>query len=1151
MKFYKLSGIGYPVKIHKFYILLFALCFYNIAYGQNQPITVSMKNQPLLKVFEIIEDQTDFSIAYNQTKLDVKQKVSANFVREAVSSVLNSVLKGTGFTYRQEGKHIIIIPVPAKAEAAPNNTTSTQQSIKIRGTVTDAQGEPLIGANVLVDGSKQATITDMNGEFSLEVPANSKLRVTYIGYVTQEVTVKNKTLFNIQLQEDTQTMDEVVVIGFGTQKKVNMTGAVASVNIKESLGDRPITNVSAALQGVVPGLKIESTTGTPGDDMTYNIRGTTSINGGEPLVLVNNIPMDINMIDPQDIESVSILKDAASAAIYGARAAFGVILITTKQGKKDMAPRFNYNNNFSFSKASELPQKASPLESVLAYKEMGWANDTYVDGKNITQWEGYIRDYQANPSNYPNGYIFDDQGNLFLMRENDMFADMMDNFGFMQNHSFSVSGGSQRTSYRLSLGYTGEDGILVTDKDKFDRINMSSFLSVDVNKWLTTQLDIRYANSTQNKVEQGGRNGVWGSAMYLPSYHNILPYEQDGIEYPAETSATFVRYGEPRVIKKTNLRTLGRVIISPLKGLKITGEYTYNRITEYNRMYVNKYKYIGFNFTGLLNNVENSRYALTQGFTNYNAINAFANYDFSIGKHDISIMGGYNQEESHKESQWSQRTDVLLENLPSLSGSTGTASVTDSFDEYAIRGLFYRVNYTYDGKYMFEANGRYDGTSRFPKDSRFGFFPSVSAGWRISEEAFMKPLNSVLSNLKLRGSWGNIGNQSITPYAYIPGMDAEQAYWTVSGIKVTTLKPAALVSNSFTWEKVTTIDVGFDLGLLDNRLNMVFDWYRRDTKGMLAPGSELPGVLGASAPLQNTADLRSKGWEISVDWNDQIGKVKYSIGFNLYDAKTKITKYNNETGLFGKDKNDNETYRVGMELGEIWGYVTDRLYTVDDFDADGKLKPGIAKVEGYNPNPGDILYKDLDGNDIINSGTSTTKDPGDRKIIGNNTRRYQYGIHGSASWNGFSLSFLLQGVGKRDLWVMNDLFYPHYDAWTTVYDSQLNYWTPENTNSYFPRIYEKAAGNTDANTRVQTRYLQDGSYLSIRNITLSYNFPSKWMSKIGVNNLAVFFSGENLYTFDHLPKGLDPERSVTDDLGQRGFTYPYMRQYSFGINLSF
>lgn len=465
------------------------------------------------------------------------------------------------------------------------------------------------------------------------------------------------------------------------------------------------------------------------------------------------------------------------------------------------------------------------------------------------------------------------------MRENDMFADMMDNFGFMQNHSFSVSGGSQRTSYRLSLGYTGEDGILVTDKDKFDRINMSSFLSVDVNKWLTTQLDIRYANSTQNKVEQGGRNGVWGSAMYLPSYHNILPYEQDGIEYPAETSATFVRYGEPRVIKKTNLRTLGRVIISPLKGLKITGEYTYNRITEYNRMYVNKYKYIGFNFTGLLNNVENSRYALTQGFTNYNAINAFANYDFSIGKHDISIMGGYNQEESHKESQWSQRTDVLLENLPSLSGSTGTASVTDSFDEYAIRGLFYRVNYTYDGKYMFEANGRYDGTSRFPKDSRFGFFPSFSAGWRISEEAFMKNTKSFLSNLKLRASWGSIGNQIIlkpdnTPenYPYIPSMSPYLTEWLVDGQKTTTLNAPAMVSSSFSWEKVYTLDFGVDFGFFDNRFNGTFDWYRRDTKGMLAPGMDLPWVVGATAAKQNAADLKTYGWELELNWRDRINK---------------------------------------------------------------------------------------------------------------------------------------------------------------------------------------------------------------------------------------------------------------------------------------
>ena len=407
-----------------------------------------------------------------------------------------------------------------------------------------------------------------------------------------------------------------------------------------------------------------------------------------------------------------------------------------------------------------------------------------------------------------------------------------------------------------------------------------------------------------------------------------------------------------------------------------------------------------------------------------------------------------------------------------------------------------------------------------------------------------------LSNLKLRGSYGNIGNQSIEPYAFIPGMDSPLANWVVNGQATTTLAPPALVSNSFTWEKVSTLDFGFDLGLFNNRLNVVFDWYQRDTKGMLAPGMELPGVLGAKAPLQNSADLRAKGWEISLDWNDRIGNVQYYLGFNLYDSRTKITKYDNEVGLLGKDSDGNLIYRKGMELGEIWGYTTDRLYTTEDFDSQGKLKNNIPKVEGYNPNPGDILYVDFDGNGIINNGKNTSNEPGDTRIIGNDTRRYQYGIRGGTTWKGISLSFILQGVGKRDLWLMNELFYPHYDAYSTLFDSQLNYWTPEHTNSYFPRLYEKAEGNTKANQKTQTRFLQNGAYLSIRNISLSYTFPIKLIKPLGITNLSVFFSGENLFTFDHLPKGIDAERVVTDNLGQRGFTYPYMRQFSFGINLS-
>ena len=1060
---------------------------------------------------------------------------------------MNAVLKNTGFSYRTEGGHIIIIPQPASVTNGKQENSAPKK--KIQGIITDTKGEALIGANVQVIGSQLATITDVNGNFSMEVPENGQLSVSYIGYQPIEISLKNKSTFHIQLKEDTQLMDEVVVIGFGTQKKVNMTGAVSAVNMKESLGDRPISNITAALQGVVPGLKIEATTGTPGEDMSYNIRGTTSINGGSPLVLVNNVPMDINMIDPQDIESVSILKDAASAAIYGARAAFGVILITTKQGKKDTRPQFNYNNNFSFSTALELPQKASPLESVLAYKKMGWENDTYVDGKNITQWEKYITDYNANPAKYPNGYIYDEQGNLFLMRENDMFDDMMDNFGFMQNHSFSVSGGSERTSYRMGLGYTGEDGILITDKDKFNRVNFSSFISVDVNKWLTTQLDVRYANSNQYKVEQGGRNGVWGSAMALPSYQNISPYEVDGITYPAETSATYVRYGEPRNIKKTDMRVLGRVIISPLKGLKITGEYTYNRTTKYNKFYANKYQYVGFNFTGILNSVENTRYALTQDFTNYNAINIFANYDFSIGKHNISVMGGFNQEESHYESQWSEKTDVLLSNLPSLSGATGTASTTDKFEEYAIRGMFYRINYNYNDRYMFEANGRYDGTSRFPKNNRFGFFPSFSAGWRISEENFMKGSKGIISNLKLRASYGSIGNQILLDgngnpinYPYIPDMAPYLSNWLVDGKKTTTLKAPLMVSSSFSWEKVYTLDFGIDFGLFNNRLNGTFDWYRRDTKDMLAPGMDLPWVVGASAAKQNAANLRTYGWELELSWRDRIKDWSYHIGFNLYDSQSEITKYNNETNLIG-----DKIYRKGMKLGEIWGYVTDRFYTENDFNADGTLKQGIPIPHGVGKvYPGDVLYKNFDDDPTeIYSGAGTADNPGDQRIIGNSTPRYHYGITAGVGWKGFELTVFLRGVGKRDYWRRDQIAWPT-GSWGSLFKETLDFWSPENTNAFYPRVYANNGVNTDKNHWVQSKYLADASYLKLQNITLSYTLPKAWCTKVHFDQIKVFATGENLYTWDHLPEGLE-----TDMLTKGAWEYPFMRKFSFGINVTF
>lgn len=890
------------------------------------------------------------------------------------------------------------------------------------------------------------------------------------------------------------------------------------------------------------------TSGQPGSELSFNIRGTNSINGGSPLVLVDNVEMDINMLDPNDIESVTVLKDAAASAIYGARAAFGVILVTTKKGSEDKRLTINYSNNFSFSTPMNMPKKASPMETVQAYKDMGW-NGTYRTGEDIDTWLGFLEEYRQNPGSYPEGYAEVD-GMRYQLAETDLFDDMLET-GFQQTHNLAVSGGTKGLSYRMSAGMVSQDGVMVTNKDRFKRYNISSYIRSDVYSWITPELDIKYTNMSSSMPNSSAAYGIWGAAVAFPSYFPLGEVEtSDGALLPVNSPRNQIMLGAPKLNDRDNVRIFGKVTITPFKDLKIIGEYTFNRKDKESTTNINKFDYANGNSNfSQETSTPNSSYEVGRETTDYTALNFYGTYAKTFGKHDLTVMGGFNQESSSYHYVWAQRLDMINEDLPSLSQGTGEYKNSESFSEYKVRGLFYRINYDFAGKYLIETNGRYDGSSKFPSDSRFGFFPSVSAGWRVSEEAFMDWSDSFLSNLKLRGSWGNIGNQSVDPYQFVPAMSAANPNWVVDTTKPTTLQPPALVSNSFTWEKVSTLDFGFDLGLFDNRLNATFDWYRRDTKGMLAPGMELPGVLGADAPTQNTADLRSKGWEISVDWNDRIGDWSYYVGFNLYDSRTHITKYNNESQLLG-----DRYYREGMELGEIWGYDTDRFYTVDDFEegtlqADltgGTLKPGIPKVEGYNPNPGDVLYVDYNDDGIINNGDNTALNSGDMRIIGNNTRRYQYGIRGGASWKGISLSFILQGVGKRDLWIMNELFYPQYDPYSTIFNTQLDYWTPERTDTYFPRLYTQAAGNSAANRMTQTHFLQNGAYLTIRNISLSYTFPKQWLNPWGVQGLQVFFSGENLFTFDHLPKGLDPERSAE----YRGFNYPYLRQFSFGINLT-
>lgn len=835
------------------------------SYGQRVMIDLTAENMTVKEVLEEIESQSDFDFFYNNAHVDLNRQVTVPDKGEELFTILDSVFEGTGLKYVVMDKKIVL-------STETETTQVVQQKQKVSGRVVDASGEPIIGATIKEKGTSNGTISDFDGNFVLEVSPSSVLEISYIGYQSQSVTSDGSQPLSITLKEDTQTLEEVVVVGYGVQKKANLTGAVSSVKMDEILGDRPVTSVSDALLGAMPGLQITGTSGQPGSEMSFNIRGTNSINDGNPLVLVDNVEMDINMLNPEDIESVTVLKDAAASAIYGARAAFGVILVTTKKGSTDSSVAINYSNNFSFSRPANMPHKASPMQTVQAYKDMGWVN--YRTGENVDTWLGLLEDYTQNPGNYPEGYATID-GLRYHLQETDLFGDMLET-GFQQTHNISVSGGTKSLSYRMSAGMVKQNGVLVTDKDAYNRYNISSYIRSDIYSWITPELDIKYTKINSSLPYTSGGYGIWGAAVAFPSYFPLGETEVDGVMLPINTPHNLIVSGAPKEKERDNLRIFGKITVTPFKDFKIIGEYTFNRKNSQLLQYDNKFDYANGNSNfNRESSVANSKYEITSGVTDYTALNIYGNYTKAIGKHDFSVMAGFNQESYTYHEIKSARWDMINDNLPSLSQGTGAYENKEVFSEYRVRGLFYRLNYSFEGKYLFETNGRYDGSSKFPSGSRFGFFPSVSAGWRISEEHFMDWSDSFLSNLKFRVSWGNIGNQSVNPYQFVPAMEAFRPNWVVNGSKPTALEPPALVSNSFTWEKVSTLDFGFDLGLFNNRLNLVFDWYRRDTKGMLAPGMELPGVLGAKAPMQNTADLRSKGWEISIDWNDRIGNVNY------------------------------------------------------------------------------------------------------------------------------------------------------------------------------------------------------------------------------------------------------------------------------------
>ncbi len=1031
--------------------------------------------------------------------------------------------------------------------SAPLKNASEQvgAEITISGKVTeDDKDTGLPGVNVAIKGTQRGTTTNADGKYSIAVDDNTAILVfSFVGYQAQEVPVENRTAINIALKTDNKSLNEVVVVGYGTQKKANLTGAVSTVG-GEVLESRPLVNLAQGLQGLVPNLNININSGAPGRGATYNIRGTTSINGGGPLILVDGVQMDPNLINPADVASVTVLKDAASAAVYGVRGAYGVILITTKTPQKNAPLRVSYSGSVTTTRPTRLPSYVNSVDYIRMHREAD-ATGAMSGGSQATEKFTELdltnaQKYMSDPAN--NLPVYVDPGNPSKYRyvgNTDWIKEQYPGWAPMMDHNLSLSGGEGKTSFAASLGYLGQKGILKVADEQFKRYNASLKVATEVTKWMDLNFRFNLNRTDGNKptpANTGGTAESWISNDLRP----IMPvYHPDG-NFAGQGSFT-----NPIALALLNGRSkdiandvwlTGGVVLKPVKGLRLEANYTWNSLNRNVERHWKEYNEYGANGV-LLGTFPWSRPSrVTQAHTNdyYTAINTTAEYQISLAaKHNFKALIGYNQELKQMKFDSLSVKNLIDQTMPAANLNNDPApGVGASKGEWAVSGTFFRVNYDYDGKYLLEVNGRYDGTSRFPRGNRYVFLPSVSAGWRISEEKFFAPLQRVVNDFKIRGSYGTMGNQSgdaLGNYPYLSTMSAGLTNYIFGAQRGISVGTPGLISSNFTWEKVTTTDIGFDLSLLNNRLITNFDWYIRDTKDMIVGAFPLPAVLGTSAPRQNAANLRTKGWELSTTWRDRINKDwTYEVTLALSDYTATITKYElNSTQAIN-------TYFKGQKLNDIWGFETVGFFQTND----EATKVDQKQIWGGTLLAGDIQYRDLNGDGKITRGTSTVTDPGDLRIIGNSTPRYQFGVNFSTQYKNFDFTMLVQGIGKRDLMITGRQFFGFTSEWDVPLKPHLDYWTPENTDAYYPRQRFGGGGNF----QTQTKYLQSGAYARMKNISLGYALPRTLISKIKLQNVRVYVTGQNLFEVTKFFKSLDPETYAQS-------AYPLNRAISGGIQI--
>lgn len=1099
-----------------------------------------------------IEKNFNVSIAYKSglvternTNIDPSKYITTE-------DALDVLLSGSGLKYKKINSHFYTIV----KEEEPKNTTAPKiravtgmpkpaLELMLKGYVIDAGGNTIPGATVSVKGTQIGTTTNAEGAFSLRVPdqyREGQLIVTSIGYNKQTIDISGRTDFKIQLTSSNSALSEVVVIGYGTQKKVNLTGAIAQVD-GAVLANKPVTNVGQALQGIIPNLNITNTSGNPNASPGINIRGTTSLNsGGGPLVLVDGIQMDLNLLNPVDIQSITVLKDAASCAIYGARGAFGVILVTTRNGGYDKKTQLNYTGSMQYNKPTYLPDLLKPLDYVESQNVASVnATGSQKYTNEAVQW---IKDYLADPVNNPDYHTLPN-GKIFWNHGNDVFKEMLRPWAPGQNHALSVSGGNSKTTYYLSGGYLRQEGMFRSSTDIFQRYNFTSNLATDVTNWLKVGVKASYIRTGYNEPNKYVNKGSdWWEQMTRGEPQILFPVSTPagspvGAGVPTENFLNFLNSGS-RVLTNGNTGVYGiNGEAKLLKGLKLKGDFSYTSFRQDIRSDIKTFGYIRDTWETQTSGSSPSYIQRNFNQYDYFAGNIYLNYNTTIaGKHSIAALAGYNQEWNNSLSTTVKRQDLITSSIPAVALATGLQTTMDDESAWAIRGIFARLNYSYADKYLVEFNSRYDGTSKFPEGHRFGFFPSVSAGWRISQENFMKPLAAVLNDFKLRASFGSLGNQSVSGnYPYIPLFGiTQQVPYLLNGTLPLGISAPGLVSSDLTWEKVSTIDFGTDINLW-RKLDITFDWYKRITSGMLIAGDKLPAVLGVAVPQRNGAQLQTKGFELSLKWHDEIAhQLKYDVGVMLSDYHAVITKFNNNPSKLIT------TYYVGQQVGEIWGYETVGIFQSADEVAKSAKQNQLGNGDKWGP--GDIHYKDLDGNGVISSGAQTVDKPGDQRIIGNTTPRYQFGIMGNLSWKNFDLNLLFQGVGKKDVYPVGAYFWGADANAAAVGTNEVyhNSWTPQTPDAYYP-IYKAGSGY---NILTQTRYLQSAAYIRLKTLTLGYSLPPAVLKRVRLTQLRVYFSGQNLWEYTRLKGNFDPE--ITS--GDMGVFYPLQRAISFGLQLS-